>query len=218
MSAAPAEESKAWHFRPLDVNLWHPTEQRRTETGHGVNSAFDNSRNTNFDQSYSVPVRDDNQYTGGVSFYFGLENWIQNPNNNEYERYGTNAQYGFAELDNHRDLASNGDIGNNYNTPGGAHGSLITDPFDLSGSEYADKPTLYYNYFLDTEGQQSDNNSAMYDSARTWIWGLPEHQLVRPVERRQSNQLGNDRAHRLTRSRYKFRNRQQTHRGPVQRD
>ena len=158
-------------FSPLDLNLWHPTEQRRTDTGHGVNQALDNSRDNNFPQSYSVPVNQNGQQIGGVSFYFGLENWVQNRDNNEYEIYGPNAQYGFATSTSQQDLTSNGAIGNNYNTPGGAYGSLITDPFDLSGSEYADKPTLYFNYFLDTEGEQSNNGTAMYDSARVWLWG-----------------------------------------------
>ena len=50
-------------------------------------------------------------------------------------------------------------------------GSLITGTFDLTGSVSADKPTLYFNYFLDTENAQSNNNNDMRDSARVWVWG-----------------------------------------------
>ncbi len=37
--------------------------------------------------------------------------------------------------------------GGNYNLPGGALGSLVTNPFSLDGYTLADKPTLYFNYF-----------------------------------------------------------------------
>jgi hypothetical protein len=65
-------------------------------------------------------------------------------------------------------------LGANYNIAGGAHGSLITDPFSLAGYERTDKPTLYFNYFLDTEGQDASNqnanndDNAMRDSARAF--------------------------------------------------
>ena len=42
-------------------------------------------------------------------------------------------------------------VGGNYNLPGGAQGSLITNSFSLAGSGYADKPTLYFTYHLETE-------------------------------------------------------------------
>src|SRR5690606_10957130 len=31
-------------FSVLDFNLWHPTEQRGTDAGHGINHTFDNTR------------------------------------------------------------------------------------------------------------------------------------------------------------------------------
>jgi hypothetical protein len=40
--------------------------------------------------------------------------------------------------------------GNNYNAPGGAHGSLITNAFSLQSYSSADLPTLYFNYQLGT--------------------------------------------------------------------
>ena len=57
-------------------------------------------------------------------------------------------------------------LGNNYNLPGGAQGSLITDPFSLAGLGATDLPTLYYNYLLQTSGQSS--KVAETDSARVY--------------------------------------------------
>ena len=40
-----------------------------------------------------------------------------------------------------------------YDYPGGAHGTLVSNEFDLSGYSSADKPVLYFNYFADTENK-----------------------------------------------------------------
>jgi GEVED domain/Matrixin len=40
---------------------------------------------------------------------------------------------------------------NDYNFPGGAHGSFITNFFSLDGYNAADKPVLYFNYWMDTD-------------------------------------------------------------------
>src|SRR5690606_20682490 len=42
----------------------------------------------------------------------------------------------------------------NYDFPGGAHGSIISDPFSLSGYSQVDAPVLYFNYYLVTEEAQ----------------------------------------------------------------
>ncbi len=39
-----------------------------------------------------------------------------------------------------------------YDFPGGAHGSLVSNEFSLAGASAADEPVLYFSYFLDTEG------------------------------------------------------------------
>ncbi len=154
-------------FSPLDFNLWHPTLQRRADAGHGINPSFDLSRGPANVQR-TINGRDVTELEGGASFYFGLETWVEDPSENNYFTYGPNAQLGIASQNLHQDLTSNPNIGGNYNLPGGATGSLATNSFSLSGSSFADKPTLYFNYFLHTENAESDTNE-MRDSARVQI-------------------------------------------------
>ncbi len=76
-----------------------------------------------------------NNSTDGTSYYFGLTSSDGQPGA---------AAYG-----------SNPDILNTYALPGGAYGTLTSTTFDLAGYSAFDKPTLYFNYFLNTP----DNNS-----------------------------------------------------------
>ena len=117
-------------FSPLDINLWHPTGRRGGDAGHGINAAPDTTRID------AVP--------GGTSMYFGLEG----------------NQYGVVDPDISdwgADLLSNPAIGNNYNLPGGAYGSLTTNSFSLTGYTYTDKPTLYFTYWLQTDNATTTN-------------------------------------------------------------
>jgi hypothetical protein len=157
-------------FSPLDFNLWHPTETRRTDLGHGINPSFDESRNNNNQFPVNLNGRGSNEQIGGASFYFGLDNWVTNPDGaRAYFPYnGVNAQHGILSDAAHRDLASHPAIGGNYNAPGGALGTLQTNEFNLDGYAVADKPTLYFNYFLDTQGRNSRTNT-MRDSFRVHI-------------------------------------------------
>ncbi len=139
-------------FSPLDVNLWHPTTRRGGDAGHGINEAPDNTREA---------------VEGGTSFYFGFEQYVAS--DAPYAGYANvNGQYGAVAANWQRDLSNNATIGNNYNLPGGAYGSLITNAFDLSAYAYTDKPTLYFNYFLDTQNAAS-KTTGMRDSARVLI-------------------------------------------------
>jgi hypothetical protein len=162
-------------FSPLDFNLWHPTMTRGNDAGHGINPAFDNSRTRLTNVTHSIPDgRQQTEAQGGASFHFGLEQWVQNPvSSNTYIRYNTNGQYGVLPgglYNIQQDLTTNPNIGNNYNVPGGAHGSLISDPFSLAGYHRNDKPTLYFNYFLETQGAQgTTSNRQMRDSARVFV-------------------------------------------------
>jgi len=78
----------------------------------------------------SVPVDKSRVATqGGSSLYFG------------------NTDKTFAE-----DNAFGNKTNDNYDFPGDAHGTVISDPFSLYGYNASDLPTLYFNYDLQTDG------------------------------------------------------------------
>ncbi|WP_047814275.1 matrixin family metalloprotease, partial [Rhodopirellula islandica] len=171
-------------FSPLDLNLWHPTTRRADDVGHGINEAPDGSRTPDeIEQTYGEAGavggdRKFSQASGGASFYFGLEEWIA-PDDfvNTTQGYITydgqeNAQYGLSEK-LHRDLTSNPAVVNTYALAGGAQGQLVSNSFDLDGSVAEDRPTLYVNYFLETEnhpGETTANGQDPFrDAARVFV-------------------------------------------------
>ncbi len=157
-------------FSPLDVNLWHPTTRRATDAGHGINDAPDLTRKTSTLQTVTDGqgvTRNFTESAGGVSMYFGLEQYTTGKT--PYLNYQSqNGQYGIMDSRWQEELSANATIRNNYNLPGGAYGSLTTNSFSLAGYTYTDKPTLYFNYWLDTEGA-SGKVDTMRDSARVFV-------------------------------------------------
>lgn len=128
-------------FSPLDVNLWHLTNQRDNEAGHGRTIPFDSSQLAN--------------ELGDRSLYFGFEN----PQNVAPQQGDWSGVYDVA--------AYRG----GYNLPGGAHGAVVSNPIDLRGYSADDQPMLYFNYLLDTEGAASDLDQAdsrMRDAFRVY--------------------------------------------------
>src|SRR5690606_11586150 len=117
------------------------------------------------------------QAAGGASLHFGFEQWLENhtADSASYLTYNanTNAQLGIRTTAQHADLSSNAAIVGTYNFPGGALGSLVSGEFSLAASATDDRPTLYFNYFLDTENHggsnvTSDVNDPFRDSARVF--------------------------------------------------
>jgi hypothetical protein len=180
-------------FSPLDINLWHPTVRRGRDAGHGINISYDNTRDQLDNEDVAaiaygnsvaaiaygnspVSSRTFLQYEGGASMYFGLEKYFTGGGPGVASPYlnyeSSDGQLGVLTNQWQQDLTSASDtmIGDNYNLPGGAYGSLITNSFSLGGSTYNDKPTLYFNYWLQTENASSahDRND-MRDSARVFI-------------------------------------------------
>ncbi|MEZ6124261.1 MAG: right-handed parallel beta-helix repeat-containing protein [Planctomycetaceae bacterium] len=170
-------------FSPLDFNLWHPTTNRGADTGHGINDAYDFSRTPSgadvsltdgFGNGYAT-----NQSQGGASLYFGLEKF-QTGTTPYFNYDSSNGQYGVQFSDFQRDLTS-GTIGStatasgDYDLPGGALGTVITNTFDLTSrtldaANEADRPVLYFNYFLDSENRNTSSpDGTMRDSARVFI-------------------------------------------------
>lgn len=96
--------------------------------------------------------------SGGQSLYFGF----QSPGAN-----------GVGDLTGPNSTG----LTNSYNFPGGAAGAIESAPFDLSGINAGDLPTLYFTYLFDGEQADSDlglGNSAddyMRDSLRVYAAG-----------------------------------------------
>jgi VCBS repeat-containing protein len=148
-------------FSNLDVNLWHVSANRSGDAGHGVESTFDGSRTVDS--------------AAGNSLYFGFED----PKKGSPVQTGNWG--GVWDLGNTA-VASDYDAGryNTYEFPGGAQGSIESNPLDLTQYSAEDKPTLYFNYRLATENANSDLNDAtvMRDSFRVFaadddgVWHL----------------------------------------------
>jgi hypothetical protein len=142
-------------FSPIDYNLWHVTNRRQFDDGHDITTSFDRSRSNLTPGSADGP--DSRTFIeGGTSFYFGLEDPNVNTtisNQPGADNFRTNTNFSY----------------DTYNLPGGAHGSLTTDAFSLEGYSSTDKPTLYFDYFLETENTNLAVNQAMRDSFRVFI-------------------------------------------------
>ena len=80
---------------------------------------------------------------------------------------GLGSARGGADI--HPGLREQTAIGNNYNFPGGAKGSLVTSSFSLQGYTASDKPTLYVNYFLNTNDAGKARILGSRDGGQTWV-------------------------------------------------
>jgi hypothetical protein len=98
------------------------------------------------------------EVVGNSSLYFGYEGSLQQP------------QLGSGSFATATPAFS-------YDFVGGAHGSLVSNSFSLQGYASADKPMLYFNYFLETENLQTDDDDDplaalwMTDALRVYIAG-----------------------------------------------
>ncbi|MDX1948229.1 MAG: DVUA0089 family protein [Pirellulaceae bacterium] len=59
-------------------------------------------------------------------------------------------------------------VGNTYNFPGGAYGTLVTNEFNLTGYSALDQPVLYFNYF------SAQEQNGIHDSFRVFISGVSD--------------------------------------------
>jgi len=115
-------------FSTLDFNLWHITNRRGTDLGHGIGVPYNDTS--------AVPTR----IEGGTSFYFGAE-----PLDPRFNITPEQSPFTSVRQDGQAVLGT-------YNFPGGAKGALQSSSFDLVGYSSADLPMLYFNYFLETDG------------------------------------------------------------------
>ncbi|QDT89881.1 Calx-beta domain-containing protein [Gimesia algae] len=174
-------------FSPLDFNLWHPTFKQGDAAGHGINNTYDPSASLgdttrtdaeNISRTISDLGINQTEQEGGASFYFGFEELTAD---GHFIEYTEGVQYGVQQGNFQKDLATNPDVANTYNFAGGAHGSLISSTFDLGDHDPADKPTLYFNYYLETEDANSLSGD-MQDAARVFVGYYDEFNVYQWVE------------------------------------
>jgi hypothetical protein len=149
---------------PMDVRVGAATavgagiavDMRQLDFGHGINATYDTTRPGLLDPTAPCdPTADLNPFP----------------------------RCGFASY--HFGLGRVGNVPRTYDFPGGAQGTLITEPFSLKGYVAADQPTLYFNYFAST--QDADTPAVNYDSLRIFVGGT-DGQWVR-VEHNDQGEL-----------------------------
>ena len=126
-------------FSTLDYNLFHVTTSRYTDEGHKITLTPDDSRSA----ILNYPKN------GNYSYWFGFEN------SGSFEHPGSRSY-----------LDDNAEVISTYDLPGGAHGTLTTNAFSLVGYTSQDSPILTFDYFLETDGTDTD---IVTDSARVYI-------------------------------------------------
>ena len=112
-------------FSTLGYNLWHTTNQRSGDAGHGINALPNGARDAT---------------AGGTSLAFSFEGSAFNGN--------------YPTLEERPAFTARQDgtlVEDSYNLPGGAKGVVESNAFSLEGVSAADQPTLYYNYFSETD-------------------------------------------------------------------
>lgn len=137
-------------FSPIDYNLWHTTNYRGNDRGHGVEPTYDRSREY------------DDWYRGRTSWYFGLED----PD----AATTIEVQPGAANFK--QNSTAYQEVYQTYNLPGGAHGSLTTGTFSLKGYSSADQPVVYFTYYARTENSNDYDSLRVYGSADGANWTL----------------------------------------------
>ncbi len=142
-TVATGASSQGLAFSTLDYNLWHTTDQRRGDDGHGIDASFDLSRG---------------ESDGFTSFYFGFDDAARN---------GISTASRQRNCSPSATVPAGGGKCDTYNFPGGAHGSLEANPISLKGYSAEDQPTLYFNYRLDTDN--TNHLDEMRDSFRVYM-------------------------------------------------
>ena len=113
-------------FATVDFNLWHTTDTRGGDQGHGIEALPNGSRDA---------------VAGGTSLAFNYEN----------ATFGGNF-LSASEQPTAEPRTDGTAVASSFNVPGGARGAIETNLFSLRQYASADKPTLYYNYFAANDG------------------------------------------------------------------
>lgn len=131
-------------FSNREENPWHTTNDRNTPFAVGGPNSTNNLHGV-FAPHNASRIRT----SGATSLYFGFE------------------PTGDANQNTLND-STNGQL-----APGGVHGSTVSRPFSLEGYGSGDKPTLYFNYFLEVEANDDYTLAprAQVDSFRVFATG-----------------------------------------------
>ncbi len=115
-------------FNTLDFNLWHFSTQRDTDLGHGIPALSD--------------------YRPGTEGSLGNASLVFN-----YERnvFASNFASAAEVPDNTPARIDGEEVEGTFNFPAGAQGVVNSNSFSLEGYSANDQPTLYFNYFLETD-------------------------------------------------------------------
>lgn len=135
-------------FSTLGFNLWHTTNQRGFDAGHGVNEIFNGTRVGS---------------NGGTSLAFNYEAGAFSGNFPSAERPVILNNDGSVSNPRQDGTA----IEDTFNLPGGAKGAIQSNTFSLDGYSADDQPTLYFNYFLETDESDSIFNDR--DALRVFV-------------------------------------------------
>ena len=156
---------KGIDFGAIDVNLWHVSGERTADAGHGILQDFNLSRSAS--------------QNAGSSLYFGFRDNASTTG----RQPGTWA--GIYDL-----VGGNATLDKTYNLPGGAHGAVESNPIDLTGYTPDDQPTLYFNYFAETQNSNSSlsDNAIMQDAFRVYGYGPDGRWILLGTNNSASNQ------------------------------
>ncbi len=137
-------------FATVNSNLWHVTDTRGDDDGHGIDPLFNGTRD---------------RVEGGSSLAFNYEA------DAFADRYPTAAEQparfdGAGNLVNPRQDGAT--LENSINVPGGARGAIQSNRFSLEGYAAGDQPALYFNYFLEGEPDSDEPDDAR-DTLRVYV-------------------------------------------------
>lgn len=126
----------------LDYNLWHVTQRRSGDAGHGVPAD---------------PFGTRTAVDGGNSLYFGY-----GQNERGYQpALASGNNYVASDSPTTRPRQDGQQVEGTYNFPGGAAGAVESLTFSLEGYAAQDLPYLYFNYFLGTDGVDNANPDSL---------------------------------------------------------
>ncbi len=145
-------DARGLDFSTVGFNLWHTTDTRGSDDGHGIDPLSNQSR---------VSV------AGNTSLAFNYEANAFNSNYPSAAEFPAqiNLVNGTPVVANPRQDGTT--VNSSFNVPGGAKGAVQSSTFSLEGYAAADVPMLYFSYFLDNDG--NDSTIADTDSLRVYL-------------------------------------------------